>query len=839
MSWGHFRNKWLTSLFNVNINESAPRLQQQNLMFSDANTDWDYTVPSQPDSTFGTADMEDASLANFFSRPIKIASFTDTPGSAIFQNFDPWSLYFDNPRVVNRVCNFNLLRAKLCVKFLINGNSFYFGRYIASYTPLPLVDQFTQNRVTVLADIVEASQRPHIYIDPCTSQGGTLCLPFVWPYNALIIPDSEWSLMGSINLRSMTNLQHANAATTPLTISVFAWAEDVELSIPTSAEPITLVPQSASEYQAGPLSTPAGVVARVAAHLTQIPSIAPYAMATQMVASTVAAVAKMFGFSRPVVVSEIQSFRPTFGNYANTNIPDNCHKLTLDVKQEVTVDSRVAGLAGHDEMTIKAIATRESYLTNFTWDAATPAESLLFSGRVTPALWNAVAGTNTEYHLTPMAFAVLPFKWWRGSINYRFQVMSSGFHKGRLKVVYDPRYTTGTEYNVNYVRIVDISTEKDFTITAGWGSDKPFLGHRNPGDTYAPFATNGTPLPGGDILFNNGVISVYVVNELTVPNSAAVQLLQVNVFVSASDDFEVVEPQECAVRNYSWVTPPAPGFAAIDEDEESETPTRFDLEPQSAEGDVSVPEDSRPMLEEDQLMATKVHGTDQIYSVMFGDPIGSVRQVVKRYSLFTSYYLPPVTVLVTSWARWYLPDFPYYRGTFTAGAVNSGGTKNFCNMTLLNWFTPAYVCRRGGTRWKFVKYAGIDSGLSSSMFHVKRQPCTTAYSATQTTIAVTSQELMQQNSQNQPGAIDGAQTQPAIVNPVLEIELPYYTNRRFWYGKYRDMTTTNAATNFHSFSCGNGVTFGQMASSYSAAADDFSLSFFTGAPILYNVGVLT
>jgi hypothetical protein len=56
-----------------------------------------------------------------------------------------------------------------------------------------------------------------------------------------------------------------------------------------------------------------------------------------------------------------------YPNIANSNVHDTAMKLTLDVKQENTVDTRVLGLAGEDEMTISSIAKRQSYLTQFGW----------------------------------------------------------------------------------------------------------------------------------------------------------------------------------------------------------------------------------------------------------------------------------------------------------------------------------------------------------------------------------------------------------------------------------------------------------------------------------------
>jgi hypothetical protein len=128
-----------------------------------------YEVPSSPDATFAVADSTDDSLQNFFSRPIKTQSYSWGTGTNLFEKFNPWQDYFENSRVINRISNYHLLRCKLHVKFVINGNGFHYGRAICSYTPLANADDFSKDRAFFQSDVVAASQRPHIYLDPTNS----------------------------------------------------------------------------------------------------------------------------------------------------------------------------------------------------------------------------------------------------------------------------------------------------------------------------------------------------------------------------------------------------------------------------------------------------------------------------------------------------------------------------------------------------------------------------------------------------------------------------------------------------------------------------------------------
>ncbi len=169
------------------------------MSFKDQNPSYGYSVMAANDATYEVADRDDTDLGNFFSRPIKIQEYQWGTNTTLYEQFNPWNDFFSNLRVQNRIANFGLMRAKLCVKFVINGNGFHYGRLIASYTPLDTVDEFTVNRSFIPQDVIAASQRPHIYLDPTTSSGGTMCLPFFWYENYLQVPVREWIQMGRMD----------------------------------------------------------------------------------------------------------------------------------------------------------------------------------------------------------------------------------------------------------------------------------------------------------------------------------------------------------------------------------------------------------------------------------------------------------------------------------------------------------------------------------------------------------------------------------------------------------------------------------------------------------------
>lgn len=811
-------------MFGVMVNTPSENSQQQNVKFSDNNTQFSYSVMSEPDSTFATADKSDASLEDFFKRPIKIRSFAWTQSFQLFENFNPWQDYFENLRVINRISNYNLLRCKLCVKVLINGTSFNYGRAIVSYQPLHLLDSFTRNRALFIQDVVAASQRPHIYLDPTLSQGGELCLPFVWYNNALRIPQQDWRNMGQMNIREINPLKHANGADDPLTISVFAWAEDVSLSIPTTGEPGALSPQmgTVDEYGTGAVSKPASLIAKIAGKLTTVPVIAPYARATEMAAKAVGMVANIFGYSRPVELAHIQPYKPTLvGNMANTNVSDTSMKLTLDCKQETTVDSRVMGLGGQDELSIKSIACRESYYTTFGWKTSDTTEELLWNTYVNPMLWESVQ--NTEIHLPACAFAALPFDAWRGTMKFRFQVVASSFHKGRLKLTYDPYYQQSNEYNVCYTHIIDIANERDFTVTIGWGQGKSYLNVATPDGVQLPFDT--TTLPPDTKNEQNGVLSVYVVNDLAVPDTTINNNIEVNVFVAAGDDIEFADPSADQLRNVTWFTPQL-----------SEVFT-----PQGGEVDDHSPTESSPMkLDTIDEMAASLSPSDHTSSVFYGDPIVSFRQCLKRYNYHRFRAKPRIGYTLTNWR---MNDFPDYRG-FAPDAIDitsTGNVYNYAKTTLLNYLTPAFIARRGGLRWKYMQ-EGDNDASRGRFLQVNRIADSSGYLLAEEDVEEQGSgpyRAAAQMARFIPHTWDGAFATSRTQNPVLEVELPWYTNVRFFPGRRSD-NTASALSNFHTLtsimSTADDGTACAGWHAYVSVAEDFNLAFFVGAPVMFLVG---
>jgi len=839
------------------VNKVNKQSAHETVTFVDGDTPWSYDIVNTRDPSYSLSGFSDAELSNFLSRPVKIQEYQWTPGgSRLFQTFNPWTDFFSNADVLQKVNRFRNLRCNLKIKVLVNGNSFYYGRALLSYNPFILDDQVTKNRAFYEQDLVQASQKPHILLDPTASQGGELVLPYIWPENWLDVTSANWEdYMGMCTIHDFDILRHANGGTDPITVVIFAWAEDVCLSVPTTAQaqsgdtnrpldefgfPVPYVEQAASKKKSksfnnqtnndefqnnGLISKPASTLARVADALSMIPVLTPYAKATSMVASKIGQVAKVFGYSRPQVLHDTLNYTPRYmGNLCNTDAPEPLVKLSVDSKNELTIDSRVMGLGGHDELTINSIAQRSSYWRQFDWPETAVTDTLLTSMRVMPSYYQILSTPPVvEIHPTALAFAATPFQFWQGSIKFRFNVIASEYHRGRLRIVYNPSTLPAgaIPFNQTYSSIVDISEDRDFEYEVKWADVRAWA------STVGIQSMNGfslfddaNPITGGTAL-DNGTLSVYVVNELATPSITAADV-KVQVWVSAGDDFAVAAPAMDELNNlsvYQQQTEAAPD-AMVTTTDTSNIPT-------SPENVYSF---GNAVQEDNQ------------YLVYQGERVVSFRDLLRRYQYHYSYYPPEHgNAAERRLVNFRITDFPFYRGWDTSGpdlGVDSAlGTSSFTfsGMTLINYLTPAFALRRGALRHKALFTSFTDTSkysMNVSRFKAGNATNSVSVDSVNSNIAGSRRSAMTNSLRN---TLAGSHITPVNNNPCLEYETPFYSiGQRFV--PARDLNRYAGLGNGHEISvevAPNTDERDMRIDKYVSIAEDFQLGLFTGSPIWY------
>lgn len=841
------------------IIEATEMVTQEVTAFADQDAGYTDHVAGGGDATMDLALNNDATLGDFLKRPVMCKRFSWLVGQPFYEEFNPWAEIITHPANANKLANYELLRMNVKVKFVISGTGFHYGRALASYNPLTgTYDEVTVTRNFLDQDLIAASQRPHIFLNPTDNSGGEIDIPYFFLQNYMSLSGADYNDMGTINIKSFGNLQHANGGTDPVYVTCYVWAEDVVLTMPTSTvtapplargittAPTAYVPQaggrkggkksrpaantlnSGDEYGKGIISAPASAVARAAGMLSAIPAIAPYARATEMVASKVGQVAALFGYSRPPVITDIVLQKPSpTGNLANTDAADACNKLSLDSKQELTIDSRTVGLDGTDQMDLKSFGSRESYLTSFTWAAADAPDGILWNSAVTPNLFGILGD---ELHPTPMSMLAQYFTYWQGSIKFRFQIVKSAFHKGRILVRYDPKVHGATpDYSSAYSRVVDIAEEDDFEIVVGWGQNVPFLANQLMATNRDYYNTSRLSADSTGSL--NGVLEINVVNSLVSPTD--LEPIRINVFVSACDDMKWgaphpskmsslhIFPEVTPVRNQSLEYVPQSGLA----------------EPDSAT-DVPIGADTV------QGISSTLGVDDPTMEVFFGEEPVSLREIFRRYVKQRTWVPPALTADSTGVATLNYKAFPYYSGDDPSGLdlqADAITPVSIVKTHPLSFFAPCYAAWRGGLRHKWL----ITTNTPTCPI-VERNNYNTNNGWTMNEALNTADNAFYTkffSNRCGAGTNAGSAATNIGVNNTIEVEHPFYLGNRMvstrivsapnlqgHSGKLIFPVSSNGAG-------ANLTNYSAICDDYVATGEDFSLFFFTGCPILYQYSV--
>lgn len=510
---------------------------QQTVEYIDANSGERIDFDTLNDNSIDVDMLPDASLRDFLSRPLRIATQTWAEGTYLDLDFDPWYLYLNDTAVKKKLDNYAFMQASLNVKVMVNASPFYYGAGICSYIPnLQLNAENIPSIVPKTSDgfLCCVSQRPHINIYPQTCEGGEMKLPFFWHRDWVNLNSTqEVKDLGKCRLQSYTPLLNANGVVgANVTVTIYCWLSEVKLSGPT----VNLVLQSKDEYNdKGPISKPASALANFASKLKNIPYIGPYARATEMVSSAVGAVAGLFGFTNVPVISDVMPMKSlTFHSFASPEISQPVDKMTLDPKNELNIDSRCVGLDGTDEMLINKIIEKDAYFNSFTWNTGQLTDNNIWQFYVSPSINNSATYSSQPTVIkTPMCHVSNLFGFWRGDIIVKFKIIKSKFHAGRLCMQWDPMGridTTNNASNIVYTKIVDISEtdEVEFCVPyhQRWGFSRTNT-YNNLADWYQQYF--GTT-PSGSYIpeVHNGRLTVKVLTQLTCPVASA------DVFILAS-----------------------------------------------------------------------------------------------------------------------------------------------------------------------------------------------------------------------------------------------------------------------------------------------------------------
>lgn len=753
-------------------------------------------------------------IAEFLKRPVKIDSFLWAESDGGYRrDINPWSLWGMTTSVQNKLSNYAFFRGDLHIKVQISASPFYYGMMLVNYRPLTAIKSDSIVHVSNDSWKIPQSQRPHFKLDPAVSDTYEMILPFLYPYNMCTIQSAaELTNLGNLRFDIYAVLRSANGVTTQgVTVTTYAWIENLQLSGASAG-----YAAQSDEYGQGCVSQPASWVADIAGRLEDIPIIGTFATATRIGASAISAIASMFGFTNVPVITDTEPVRPEpFPKFASAEIGYPIEKLSLDPKNELSVDPRIFGLStGMDEMSIPSIVQRESYLCLQNWSTSNSADDILFTALVQPGLCGSATTTGaTIYQHTPMSWLAECFKYWRGDIIFTVRVIASKYHKGKLKISFDPAgygsgvnniLTNANTANVVQTAILDIGESREMEITVPYQQARQFLLAKKRSSDWGT-STALAHDPDAD----NGYFCIRVQNVLTAP--VASSSVDVLIFLRGGDNFE---------------------YAFPDEIDQSHKMSYF--APQSEEY-ISSPVNGKISL------GNVSHGTEKQYLVYFGEQILSIRQLLHRTcKLSTEISKVSGTANTIEDTRKIvarLPMSPGYNqyGYYTANKQTTGTYNyNFVEFTPLAYLTNAYIGFRGSVHYSF----NVNSNVPIYNIRTFREQHNQTILNNEADVFTTSSQFAQTT-------LDGAGARGlAVTNQLTQagvnVSFPMFNNAKFLptdptCGNKPDLVVTDydmlvLKADYQYPTPANGA---MVINTFVSAGPDFSLFYFLNAPTIY------
>lgn len=696
---------------------------QQTTIFHDSVPPEVVSIINDTDSSYMDGGQPSVSLSEYLKRPVMMpiggsgvyhidwVLATGHVGREVFR-FDPWEMWRSIPAIAAKIKNFAYFRGKLHLKFKIQSTQFHYGAIRITYDPYgntnTVISRYvvnaTGNAIQDEGAMMHHSTMMGAEISAAEAKGADLILPYVNFKNWLEVPVSwdtvtydQTNELGTIIAHELVPLRTTSPASPDIRITAFAWMEDAIMSTPT-----ILVAAGAEMPSAPGISGIASAVADATGKLSKVPVIGKFAKATSMASSTVGNIASLFGFSKPPDLAPFEKAKVfTTGDVITTNGTYDGHRLVLDSRQELNIDPRTVGLDGTDEMAFDFICRKECFLCAPLWGGnpssgqlttpGTNISQLIFHANVTPyvskLIGNPYVGVTADTGAmistpTPAAFIARCFDFWRGTMVYRFRVIASGFHKGSLRIAYDPlspEQSLASSYDTSGLNqmseILDLDEVREIVFKVPWSSQYPYL-QIGPQEHWVKhqFAPNARDSTVNDAKgnfrtpYHNGVVTVQIVNPLISPTDEPCNL----VVSSWMEDCEFQGTSERIRETY----PQYSSAAAIVDTSSSTT----------------------------------------MSSTCFGEKIASIRSLMKRATLAYA-LVPSVTTGTATSSILVLPQFPVSGNfVFTANERN-------IRVSYLTYFSNAYMGRRGGVRYLIRPFrnATNPTQFTGEAWHVTRK----------------------------------------------------------------------------------------------------------------------
>jgi len=431
-----------------------------------------------------------------------------------------------------KLANLYYFDAEIKIKVVVQGTAQAMGQLYFVFMPYPLLPT-TNGEADVASNLNRATAPnarvvPHIVVDPSKTATYELTLPNINPVGVYCY-DPLYSY-GSYLFQQRIYNPIGSGTSTAATANVCVYASLGNVR----AEGLTNVVMTApldfnSEKKGGPLTD----VARRATDLADsagkaFPVLSPFTTAFSAVAKPVGDVLSWLGFAKPPETGPtIVVTNRTCDSYSQVDGKFSAIVLGPSQTTGVSLAPQFGG-GSLEDMSIEAICKKEAaFVINSNVSAAGAVGDVVLRFPVSPVLCFKQAANS--YAPGPLAFLASAHTYWKGDIEFTFEVIASVFHRATLLIAFDPHPTGATPAMADALMTnenvtVNVSGNTTVRVKVPYRAVKPMLrtGHL--------FDGSGLPTGNGEI---NGYVTVYLLNP--VKSNGSTDGIKINTFISSSN----------------------------------------------------------------------------------------------------------------------------------------------------------------------------------------------------------------------------------------------------------------------------------------------------------------
>lgn len=731
----------------------------------------------------------------------------DTQNYLKLLNF-PQSIFDNSPIVVDKLKNYQYMKADIEIEVKINAQPFLQGALMLVYNPY--YNQTGDFRRKGTRFMASQTSCPYKIVSIEEGNSIKLTCPYANIYDLFDLGNSD-NQFGTVFLYVFSTLLGPTADETA-NYTIFARFVNPRFFVPTQNDVISqardkheiqrledrgyrfaqanvapVCPPDTGEVEAkGPISKIAGGVTMIADVLSGIPAIGRFASSVAWVSRAIGKTAAVYGWSKPVSIlpQSLSVLKPTPALIHTEGKDDG---TTLALLQDNGIDGSSFIPEFKDEMALAYVGGRPNYFH------AQTAASDLFSNRQLITKWEVSPLSEYQYgntedsqtlYLGSFAYSSMMGTLWRGTINYDIMLIKTPYHQGRFAAVFFPETnledvpaSLGNLLNTNYNVVCNLKDRQDEMGRTTFRVSMPYIANTPWRETYKRTTNASNPGPDATTLeTKTGSIGIYSVVDLSNPPTVS-SSVTFYVAHSAGQDYQIARP----VANL------APGFQS-----------RY---AQSDIGAVFIPKDENLMV--------PLHDTKDLTGQTTGEYFSSLRAFMKRFTFFGS-----------------LAQSGNYVGLKTRSMTEdpTSGVRVMSRLNLSDRVLP--------TPWYMTSFLYRFYNGSSNLKIIPYTPGTVAesYLRFDEDLAVQT-EIPESDSYGQP-----VFEQLQQVSNAFEIRTPYYRAVR---GDVVDSNQVPVLGDVRTcVRLRNKANFGgtdQTSSMYEAAGDDFNFFFLIGPPPMMDI----